>query len=54
MQETFNISPADILHVSAKTGQGVPELLQAIVDRVPPPAVGQDAVSGSVSRNDMI
>jgi GTP-binding protein LepA len=30
--------PADsILHVSAKTGEGVPELLDAIVDRVPPP-----------------
>ncbi|KAL5635426.1 hypothetical protein ACGC1H_004276 [Rhizoctonia solani] len=43
MQQTFNISPSDILHVSAKTGQGVPELLQAIVDRVPPPAAGQDA-----------
>src|SRR5213595_1684145 len=28
--------PADsILHVSAKTGEGVPELLDAIVDRVP-------------------
>jgi GTP-binding protein LepA len=30
--------PADtILHVSAKTGEGVPELLDAIVERVPPP-----------------
>jgi GTP-binding protein LepA len=30
--------PADsILHVSAKTGEGVAELLDAIVDRVPPP-----------------
>ncbi|EUC61701.1 elongation factor-type GTP-binding protein [Rhizoctonia solani AG-3 Rhs1AP] len=51
MQHTFNISPSDILHVSAKTGQGVPELLQAIVDRVPPPAAGQDA--GAVTRATM-
>jgi GTP-binding protein LepA len=30
--------PADtILHVSAKTGEGVPELLDALVERVPPP-----------------
>src|SRR3989344_3711508 len=28
----------DILHVSGKTGQGVPELLQAIIERIPPPA----------------
>ncbi|CAE6453790.1 unnamed protein product, partial [Rhizoctonia solani] len=54
MQHTFNISPSDILHVSAKTGQGVPELLQAIVDRVPPPAAGQDATGqGAVTRATM-
>jgi len=29
--------PDEVLKVSAKTGQGVPELLSAIVDRVPPP-----------------
>ncbi|KAF8682633.1 Translation factor GUF1 -like protein, mitochondrial [Rhizoctonia solani] len=51
MQHTFNISPSDILQVSAKTGQGVPELLQAIVDRVPSPAVGQDP--SAVSRTTM-
>ncbi|CAE6523278.1 unnamed protein product [Rhizoctonia solani] len=51
MQQTFNIPPSDILHVSAKTGHGVPELLQAIVDRVPPPAVEQD--NGAVTRAAM-
>ncbi|MBV8985120.1 MAG: GTP-binding protein, partial [Acidimicrobiia bacterium] len=36
--------PADtILHVSAKTGEGVPELLDAIVERVPPPTGDADA-----------
>jgi GTP-binding protein LepA len=30
-------SPSDVLRVSAKTGAGVPELLNAIVTQVPPP-----------------
>jgi GTP-binding protein LepA len=29
--------PGDMLRVSAKTGEGVPELLNAVVDQVPPP-----------------
>ncbi len=35
--ETFGFSEEDIFLVSAKTGQGIPELLDAIVDRVPAP-----------------
>ena len=36
--------PADqILRISAKTGEGVPELLDAICDRIPPPAGDPDA-----------
>jgi GTP-binding protein LepA len=31
------VSETDVLQVSAKTGQGVPELLQAVIERVPPP-----------------
>jgi GTP-binding protein LepA len=30
--------PADVHRISAKTGEGVPELLEAIVSKVPPPA----------------
>jgi GTP-binding protein LepA len=30
-------SPSDVLRVSAKTGEGVPELLNAIVTQLPPP-----------------
>ncbi|MBA3630685.1 MAG: GTP-binding protein, partial [Actinobacteria bacterium] len=34
---------ADIFQISAKTGQGVPELLDAIVERIPPPSGDPDA-----------
>ena len=40
-EEIANIigcDPGDVLRVSAKTGQGVRELLHVIVDQVPPPA----------------
>jgi GTP-binding protein LepA len=37
MAEIFGFKIEDILYVSAKTGQGVPELLQAVIDRIPPP-----------------
>ncbi len=35
--------PADVLRVSAKTGEGVEALLTAVVDQVPPPAGNPDA-----------
>ena len=38
MVSTFGIDPADVLHISAKTGQGVSAVLQAIVERIPPPS----------------
>ncbi|MEA2581789.1 MAG: GTP-binding protein LepA [Actinomycetota bacterium] len=33
----LNCEPDDILRISAKSGQGVPELLEAIIERVPHP-----------------
>ncbi|NLW49818.1 MAG: elongation factor 4 [Candidatus Brocadiaceae bacterium] len=41
MEQTFGFDPDEILAVSGKTGQGVTELLEAIVQRVPAP--GGDA-----------
>ncbi|KAI0306413.1 GTP-binding protein lepa [Multifurca ochricompacta] len=34
----FGINPADVLHISAKTGEGISAVLQAIVERIPPPS----------------
>jgi GTP-binding protein LepA len=36
--ELIGVTPDDVLRISAKTGQGVPEVLDAIVERVPAPA----------------
>ncbi len=37
MEQALMINPEEVLRVSAKTGQGVDELMAAIIDRVPPP-----------------
>jgi GTP-binding protein LepA len=38
METAVMIDPAEVLRVSGKTGEGVDELLAAVVERVPPPA----------------
>jgi GTP-binding protein LepA len=38
IEDVVGLDAADVLQVSAKTGVGVDEILQAIVDRIPPPA----------------
>jgi len=40
---TLGLDPDEVLAVSAKTGQGVPELFRAIVERIPPPSGKADA-----------
>ncbi len=37
IEQTIGLDCSDALEVSAKTGQGIRELLDAIVDRIPPP-----------------
>ncbi len=41
--DLIGCEPEDILLASGKTGQGVPEILAAIVDRIPPPKGDPDA-----------
>src|SRR5262249_12768756 len=38
IEQAIGIDATDALRVSAKTGAGVPEVLRAIVERIPPPA----------------
>src|SRR5262245_29038763 len=43
IEHVLGIPAGEILHISAKTGAGVPELLDAVVARVPPPKGDADA-----------
>jgi GTP-binding protein LepA len=37
IEHVLGIPAEDVLRISAKTGEGVPELLQAVIDRIPAP-----------------
>ena len=43
MEQSLGVDRAEVLRVSGKSGVGVPALLDAIVDRVPPPKGDPDA-----------
>jgi GTP-binding protein LepA len=43
IERVIGIPAEDVLRISAKTGEGVPELLDAVVERIPPPAGDPDA-----------
>jgi GTP-binding protein LepA len=43
IERVLGLPAEEILRISAKTGEGVPELLDAIVARIPPPAGDADA-----------
>ena len=48
MEEVLAIPREEALHVSGKTGEGVPELLEAIVKRIPPPEDRNDGASALI------
>jgi len=43
IEHVLGIPASEILHISAKTGEGVPALLDALVARIPPPTGDADA-----------
>ncbi len=43
IENVLGIAAEDILRISAKTGEGVPELLDAVIERIPPPEGDADA-----------
>ncbi|HHY46896.1 MAG TPA: elongation factor 4 [Firmicutes bacterium] len=43
LKDIAGIAPGECIFVSAKTGEGVPQVLQAIADRIPPPRGRLDA-----------
>ena len=43
IEEIIGIEASDALHVSAKTGLGIPDLLEALVANIPPPQGDADA-----------
>ncbi|HET7502702.1 MAG TPA: translation elongation factor 4 [Kofleriaceae bacterium] len=43
IEDTIGLDASNALLVSAKTGQGVHDMLEAVVERIPPPAADRDA-----------
>jgi GTP-binding protein LepA len=43
IEKVLGIPADEVLHISAKTGQGVPELLDAVIERIPAPVGDPDA-----------
>ncbi len=43
IEQVLGIAAGEVLRISAKTGEGVPELLDAVVERIPPPTGDPDA-----------
>ncbi len=48
MEEILALPREEALHVSGKTGEGVAELLKAVIERIPPPTVGSEDGSAAL------
>ncbi|MBO5667880.1 MAG: elongation factor 4 [Lentisphaeria bacterium] len=48
MEEILALPREEALHVSGKTGEGVAELLKAVIERIPPPTVGDEEGSAAL------
>ena len=48
MEEILALPREEALQVSGKTGEGVAELLKAVIERIPPPSVGDEAGSAAL------
>ena len=48
LMELLGVPRKDILFVSGKTGEGVPRLLEAIVEKIPSPALGGDELKALI------
>ncbi len=42
MEHSVGVTPADVLRASGKTGLGVPDVLAAVIERIPPPPGADD------------
>lgn len=51
INQVLGIPPEDCLTCSAKTGKGVPEILEKIVKKIPPPRRHPEPISGSQSED---
>ena len=49
LAELLHVSPEDVLAVSGRTGEGVDKLLEAIVERIPPP---HEMAASPISRGE--
>ena len=43
----FEMEPSDVILASAKTGIGITEIFEAVIDRIPPPGDGHEKLSDS-------
>ena len=49
IEEVIGIDAADAVEISAKTGEGIDDVLEAIVTRLPPPATGDPEASTALA-----